>query len=89
MFGTLLGALMWIARRKRPATVAPLMLRDAVAGAAAAAIVAEALPGGFGIAFIDAPGAPLPNALYLLGAAAGGAMGTLLERSCRSRLIDQ
>lgn len=81
-FGALLGALMWLARRKRPLTMAALMLRDAVAGAAAAAMVAELLPGGFGVAFADSAALPVPNALYLVGAAMGGMLGTLLERSC-------
>lgn len=87
-FGALLGALMWLSRRRRPATTAAVMLRDAVAGAVAAAMVAELLPGGFGIRFLDSLSLPIPNMLYLIGAAAGGALGTLLERSCRRQLIE-
>lgn len=87
-FGALLGALMWAARRKRPRTTGALMLRDAVAGAVAAAMVAELMPGGFGIDFLDSTSLPMPNLLYLVGAAVGGMLGTLLERSCRGRLIE-
>lgn len=88
-FGALLGALMWLARRKRPRTIGIAMLRDAAAGAVAASMVAELLPGGFGIAFLDSVALPVPNVLYLVGAAVGGALGTLLERSCRRQLLDE
>lgn len=87
-FGALLGALMWLARRRRPQAVAPLLLRDAVAGAVAAAMVAELWPGGFGIDLACATSSPAANATYLVGAALGGALGTLLERSCRARLLE-
>lgn len=87
-FGALLGTLMWLARRRRPATTGALMLRDAVAGAVAAAMVAELLPDGFGIALLDSDTLPMPNLVYLVGAAAGGALGTLLERSCRRQLVE-
>lgn len=88
-FGALLGALMWLARRKRPQTLAPLMLCDAMAGAAAAAVVLVILPGGFGIPFLDAADLPPPDVLYPIGAAVGGPLGTLFERSCRRKLVDK
>lgn len=87
-FGALLGALMWLARRKRPRIAAAVMLRDAVAGAVAAAMVAELMPEGFGIAFLDSTTLTVPNLLYLVGAAVGGALGTLLESSCRKQLAE-
>lgn len=89
IFGALLGALMWLARRKRAQTTGIAMLRDAAAAAVAAAMVAELLPGGFGIAFLDSALLPVPNALYLIGAAVGGVLGTLLEQSCRRQLLDE
>lgn len=87
-FGALLGAAMLLARRRRPASFAVLAVRDAVSGAAAAALVGELLPGGFGVPLAAAPGLATPNFLYLFTAAAGGALGTMLERSCRARLIE-
>jgi hypothetical protein len=85
-FGALLGAFMGFARVKRPPAVGPLLLRDAVAGAAAAAMVAELLPSGFGIPLIDLAVLPMPTLLWLGSAAAGGMLGSLLERSCRRKL---
>ena len=88
-FGALLCAFMLLARHKRPLSTAAAMLRDAAAGAVAAAMVAELLRGGFGIAFLDSATLPVPNVLYVVGGALGGALGTLLERSCLRNLTDQ
>ena len=90
-FGGMLGALMWLVRRRRPASFAALAIRDAAAGAAAALLALALLPAawsrGFGAGLFEARFAPLPTAIYVTSAIAGAVLGTLLERSCRRQLI--
>lgn len=88
--GALLGAMMWLARRRRPAGFAAMALRDAIAGMVAVALALALIPAGwsrgFGLGLFEQRFAPLPTLIYLASAAAGAVVGTLLERSCRRRL---
>lgn len=87
VFGAVLCVLMRMARHPRARTGFRQALRDALAGAGAATLMLMFLPGGFGVALSDEV-VPLWSALYVLAAAAGGVLGTLLERSCRRRLME-
>ena len=89
IFGAFVGALMLLARCARPRAAAMQSVRDALAGARAAALVLALVPDGFGVAFLSTRHLTVPNVLYLAGAALGGTLGTLLERSCRRSLIDE
>ncbi len=91
LFGFAMGAVMLAARQRRPSTTAMLAVRDGFAAAAAMAIVLAILPEawsrGFGIGLFGTRFSAGPTAIYLASAAIGGGIGTLLERSCRRRLL--